>query len=243
MKNNKKGFVLSLFLISLPLFVSCLMVFTSLLFCIRNHDLAQTICFKYNLQAQEKIRTSLQHLLSLNPIAKQLKEIEKHLRKLLRATKYPPAAAILRAKITLIRNQRVLLDRKQKYILNTTNKYMESSFLRFKKQMTEFRITNIQKDHYHPIPLAVKAKSKKVIAPTYHPVKSFSKHQKISFSWKMSLHRFLPTWIQKVFFKSQLSPYSCATTIKKNQLKWKTTLAFLPVIFSSILRNKKIEHV
>ena len=234
MKNNKKGFVLSLFLISLPLFMSCLMVFTSLLFCIRNHDLAQSICFKYNLQAQEKIRKSLQHLLLLNPIAKQLKQTEKHLRKLLRATKYPPVAAVLRAKIAFIRSQRILLDRKQKYILNTTNRYTESSFLAFKTQMMKFRTSNIQKNHHQPTALAVKAKSKKEIAPTYHPVKQFSKHQKISFSWKMPLYRFLPIWIKKIFFKSKLSNYSCSTTIKRNKLKWKITLASLPSVFTYI---------
>ena len=234
MKQNKKGFVLSLFLISLPLFMSCLMVFTALLFCIRNHDLAQSICFKHNLQAQEKIRRSLQHLLSLNPIAKQLKQTEKHLRKLLRATKYPPAAAVLRAKIAFIRSQRVLLDKKQKYILNTTNRYTESSFLAFKTQMMKFRITNIQKHHYQPIALAVKTKSKTEIAPTYQPVELFSKHQKISFSWKMPLYRFLPTWIKKVFFKSELSNYSCSTTIKRSRQKWKTSLAYLSSIFNYI---------
>ena len=241
MKQNKKGFVLSLFLISLPLFMSCLMVFTSLLFCIRNHDLAQSICFKYNLQAQEKIRKSLQHLLLLNPIAKQLKQTEEHLKKLLRAAKHPAAAAVLRAKIAFIRGQRIVLDRKQKYILNTTNRYTESAFLTFKTQKhkvkdsvepLKFRITNIQKRHYQPMALAVRAKSKKEIAPTYHPVEQFSKHQKISFSWKMPLYRFLPTWIKKVFFKSELSNYSCSTTIKKSQRKWKTTLAYLSSIFN-----------
>ena len=212
--------------------MSCLMVFTSLLFCIRNHDLAQSICFKYNLQAQEKIRKSLQHLLLLNPIAKQLKQTEKHLKKLLRAAKHPAAAAVLRAKIAFIRGQRIVLDRKQKYILNTTNRYTESAFLTFKTQMMKFRTTNIQKRHYQPMALAVRAKSKKEIAPTYHPVEQFSKHQKISFSWKMPLYRFLPNWIKKVFFKSELSNYSCSTTIKKNRQKWKTTLAYLSSIFN-----------
>lgn len=234
MKKNKKGFVLALFLISLPLFISCLMIFTSLLFCIRNHDLAQSICFKHNLQVQKKIKKSLETLLLMNPLAKKLKQTEERLRKLLAKAKDPITVAALMAKITSIRLQRLMLDKKQKYILNKTNIYMEAAFFHFKTQMKRWNTRDIKKDHYHPIPLAVKPKSKGIIAPTYHPVKRFSKYQKISFSWKMPLYRFLPTWIQKVFFKSQLSSYSCATTIKKSKLKWKTTLASLWTLFNHI---------
>ena len=191
MKDNK-GFVISLFLIGLPLFISCLMVFTSLLFCIRNHDLAQSICFKYNLQAQEQIKSSLQALLLMNPVAKKLGQLERHLRKRLATVKDPLMAAALKAKIDIIRQKRVFLDKKQKYILNQTNKYVESSFIAFKRQIMRWHTSHIKKEHYSPIALAVKAQSKRVVAPAYYPVQNFSKHQKVSFSWKMPLYQFLP---------------------------------------------------
>ena len=100
----------------------------------------------------------------------------------------------------------------------------------------KFHTSDIRKNHYQPVALApeVRPHSKKEIAPTYHPVEQFSKHQKISFSWKMPLYRFLPAWIRKVFFKSELSHYSCSTTIKKSRRKWKTSLAYLSGIFHYI---------
>ena len=224
---NKKGFIMAVLLISLPLFISCLMVFTSLLFCIRNHDLAQSICIRHTLQVQEKMKKALQDLLNLNPVANQLRQTQKHLEYLYReAIKTGELITIsaLRTQIEIIKQKRILLDKKQKNILNSTIRVVESSFNSFKRKLMKFHAGHIQKDHYQPIPLAVVGRPRGEIAPAYYPVPDFSSHQTFSFFWKMQLYRFLPKWLEKTFFQTQLSSYSCATTIKKRGLKWKTTL-------------------
>ncbi len=227
-KESEKGFIMTVLLMSLPVFISCLMIFTSLFFCIRNHDLAQSICLKHTLQTQEKMKKALHKLLNLNPLANQLRRTQKHLeylyREALKAGE-PIAITILRTKIEMVKQKRILLDRKQKHILNGTVPIINSAFYTFKQKMKIFNPSHIRKRHYQPVPLAVVAKPKGDIAPSYYPVSHFSLHQTFSLSWKMPLHRFLPRWVARDFFKNQLSSYNCAATIKKTGRKWKTSLA------------------
>ena len=225
---HKRGFIMTTLVISLPLFVTCLMVFASLIFCIRNHDLSQTICLRHTLKAQTQIKRALQTLLTLNPVADRLRNIQKHLGRLyrqsLRAGNFI-TAGVLKTQIEIIKYKRRLLDQQQKRILNGTSKDLQKNFANFKRQMTKFHARHIQKDHYHPVPLAVKARPKGDIAPAYHPVRGFSDKQKISFSWQMPLYRFLPKWLKTAFFQNGLSAYDCSATIKKNGLGWKAVLA------------------
>ncbi len=226
-RKNKKGFIMVLCLISLPLFISCLMVFTSLIFCIRNHDLAQSICIKHTLQTQEHIKQALKLLLSLNPLADQLRHTQKHLEKLYRQAlkaREPATIIALRTKIEIIKQKRRLLDRKQKNILNSTVGSVELGFTSFKQQIMKLYPNYIKKDHLQPVPLAVEAKPRGDIAPSYHPMSDFSLRQILSFSWKMPLYQFLPTWLKRAFFQNYLSAYNCSATIKKSGGKWKTAL-------------------
>ena len=225
-KSSEKGFILTLLLISLPVFLGCLMVFTSLLFCIRNHDLTQTICLTHTLQAQEQMKKALRNLLLLNPLANQLRQTQKHLQQLYRKalkTGEPVTITMLRTKIEIIKQKRIFLDRKQKHILNGTMRNVESAFHAFRKKMKPFNPSYINKEHHQPIPLAVVGKPKGDVAPVYYPVSDFSSHQTFSLSWKMQLYRFLPKWLTQTFFQNQLSSYDCAATIKKSEQMWKTT--------------------
>ena len=218
---------MTLFLISLPVFISCLMIFASLLFCIRNHDLSQSICFKHTLQVQEQMKEALQKLLKLNPIADQLRYTQKYLEKLYYAALQagePISIITLRKKIQIIKQKRNLLNKKQKNILHNTVRYIESTFYSFKKQMVRFHPRYIQKAHHQPFPLAVVGKPKGDIAPSYYPAFRFTAKQTVSFSWKMPLYRFLPKWLESAFFQTQLSSYNCAATLKKKGPGWKTTL-------------------
>ena len=228
--NSKNGFVITLLLISLPVFLSCLMVFISLFFCIRNHDFVQSICLKQTLQAQMQIKKALQKLLHLNPLADQLRDTQKYLEKLYRAALKSGelrTIAILRAKIEFIKRKRKLLDQEQKNILNSTTHHIESAVVLFKENTRKFNSSYIKKNHHRPTPLAVKARPKGDIAPSYYPVPYFSRQQVFSISWKMPLYHFLPKWLERVFFQPVLSSYSCAATIKKERLKWKATFAVL----------------
>ena len=240
--HSERGFVITLLLISLPVFISCLMVFTSLFFCIRNHDLAQSICLKYTLQAQEQMKKALYNLLKLNPQANQLRRTQKHLEHLYHeALKTGELITItaLRIKLETIKQKRVLLDRKQKHILNQTLQMIKSAFSSFKQKMKNFHPGYIRKKHHQPIPLAVEAKPKGDIAPAYYPVPRFSLHQTFSLSWNMPLYRFLPKWITHHFFENQLSSYDCAATIKKRGTKWKTTLTSSTYLHAPLFTGEK----
>ena len=226
----KKGFISVVTLLSLPVGLSCLMVFTSLIFGIRNHDGAQRVCLQYTLQAQEQMKSSLTSLLRLNPIAKRLRKKQRQLElKLMQAvlTVNVVQAASLKVKIKIIKGKRIALDLQQKNILAQAKLRMEINFNSFRTHLRRFHPQRITKAHPQPFPLAVKARPRGSMAPTYHPVKNFSQLQAVVFSWQMPLYLNLPNWIKKMFFRSELSSYHCSATIKKRRGKWETTLIAL----------------
>ena len=223
---KQKGFAVSLLLISLPVFITCLMGFTALLFSIRNHDSAQKICIKEVLKAQTQMQTHLEQLLILNPVAKQLKLSYQYVSYLLRIaikTGNPVTISSLTAKKAILKQKRLILDRTQKLILKQSQISIHKTFFSFKQQMKKFNISQVTKAHNTPKALAVKARSKRDIAPVYYTPEDFSKKQTLSLYWKMPLYHFIPKWIQQVFFKPELSSYNCASTLKKKDLNGRLT--------------------
>ncbi len=210
-----------------PLVITILMIFVSLIFCIRNYDLSQKICIQHSLTAQSKLKISLEKLLQLNPTATYLRNLYKKLRLLYTQaikTKNPILASILKAKMKIIHKKRVFLDRKQKSILNQSVKDLEASMNSFRKKIMKFYARRIQKDHYKPIPLAVMSRPKGDIAPNYYVLPNFSFRQRLLFSWQMPLHRFLPKWIEEIFFEPNFSSYRCSATLKKRGINWVESL-------------------
>ena len=202
-----------------------------MIFSIRNHDLSQSICIKHVIEAQTQIKHKLKALLSLNPKADFLRQIYKQLRALYRkALKQgnPVMATALTVKLEIIKQKRILLDKKQKYILYQSHKIVQDSLYFFKKEMKKFSARNIQKDHYQPIPLAVKAKQKSV-APSYYTVSSFPLKQRLTFIWDMPLYRFLPEWLKSPFFESTFSSYECSATLKTLGLRKIVQLTHRPL--------------
>ena len=223
---RQKGFVTSLLLISLPVFITCLMGFTALLFCIRNHDWAQKICIQEVLRAQSQMQIHLKQLTKLNPIAKQLKLSYQHVSRLLKIairTGEPFTISSLTTKKAILTQKRLALDRVQKQILKQSQISVQKTFLSFKQKMKKFQSSYITKTHNTPRALAVKAKPKRDIAPVYYTPADFSHRQTLSLHWRMPLYYFIPEWIQKIFFKPELSFYSCAATLKKKDISGKPT--------------------
>ena len=223
---KQRGFVTSLLLVSLPVFITCLMGFVALLFCIRNHDLSQKICIQAVLKAQSQMQLQLEQLLKLNPIAKQLKLSYQHVSRLLKIamrTGEPFTISSLTAKKAILTQKRLVLDRTQKQILQQSQHSVQKMFFSFKHQIKKFQARQIIKIHNTPRALAVKARPKRDIAPVYYTPYDFSDLQTLSLQWRMPLYHFIPEWIQQVFFKPELSSYSCAASLKK-KLKWKTHL-------------------
>ena len=223
---KQKGFAVSLLLISLPVFITCLMGFTALLFSIRNHDLAQKICIKAVLNAQTQMQIQLEQLLKLNPTAKQLKLSYQHISHLLRIaikTGEPYTISALKAKKAILKQKRLILDRVQKQILKQSQISVQKIFFSFKQQMKKFNISQAAKTHNTPKALAVKARYKRGIAPVYYTPSDFSKKQTLSLYWKMPLYHFIPRWIQQVFFTPKLSSYNCASTLKKKDINGRFT--------------------
>ena len=227
---NKKGSILTSLSLTAPVLISCMMLFISLMFFIRNHDLSQSICFKYNLQTQVKMKKQLKQLLELNPIAKSLRSLQKELeRSYYKAVSAsgplaPVTAATLKTAIEVVKQKRRVLDKQQKQILNQSRSHIEQQFSLFKKEIRRFNPRYIKKDHHQPIPLAVVAKPRGSLAPTYHRATSFSTRQTIYFSWEMPLYNSLPKWLIKASFTSHLSKYDCASTLKKRGSGWQVNL-------------------
>ena len=225
-RTGKKGFVTSILLISLPMFVTCLMGFVALLFCIRNYDLSQKICLQEALKTQSQMQIQLEQLMKLNPVATQLRLSYQHVSYLLRiAMKIgePFTISYLRTKKEILRQKRLVLDRTQKQILKQSQISVQKAFFSFKQQMKKFQARQIRKTHNKPRVLAVKARSKNDIAPRYYIPYDFSRRQTLSLYWRMPLYHFMPEWIKKIFFKSELSSYSCAATLKKKEINGRLT--------------------
>ncbi len=226
---KQRGYIMSLLLLSLPVFAGALMVLTALIFCIRNHDRAQSYCFKQSLGAQENLKTALRDLLKLNPKAKKLRQKQKRLTRLYRkalSIGEPISISVLKARLLFLKKQRILLDTRQKQILTQSRQYVTKAYADFKK-IKSFGAQQINKAHHRPYPLAVSAHPKGGLAPVYRPLSRFSANQALSFSWKIPLDYSLPMWLRKVFFEQKLSSYQCSATIKKHGLKWKVVLTSL----------------
>ncbi len=248
-KKRQEGFVTSVLLISLPVFITCLMGFVALLFCIRNYDLSQKICLQTTLKAQSQMQLQLQQLMKLNPVATQLRLSYQHVSHLLRIvmkTGEPFTISYLRTKKEILRQKRLALDRTQKQILKQSQYSVQKAFFSFKQQMKKFQARQIKKTHNKPRVLAVKARPKNDIAPVYYTPSDFPRRQTLSLYWRMPLYYFMPEWIRKIFFKPELSNYSCAATLKKKDINGKPIWLVLKkqrLQFFNLYKNKRKEEI
>ena len=204
---------------------ACLIVLTSLIFSVRNYDLAQKICIEHAFSAQKSHKKSINKLLLLNPLATFLRLKQTTLETAVKVAIVPKVIAALKLAIKVVKQKRKLLDKKQKGILKQSKKNMDKIFSSFNKTISsKIKDTQyISKNHYNPYPLAVKAKQKG-IAPNYDRVPNFSKKQTLTFKWQMVLQSGLPKWLEKEFFEQGYSSYQCSATLKKKFLNWKVSL-------------------
>ena len=229
-KLKNKGFILTLLLVSLPVFLTALLIFTSLIFCIRNYDKAHSICLKHSLDIQKNLSTLLEKLLKLNPTADRLRALQKELERLYRqaiSRGDMVSASALKAQISIVKFKRKILDQRQKSILIKSQRKLHQGISSFRKEIYPMKAQNIQTKYHTPYPLAVTAKPLADIAPSYYRKSHFSQQQALLFFWKMPLYVFLPQWIKNIFFVDFLSSYHCSATIKQQGAGWKAGLRFL----------------
>ena len=222
---NQKGFAIMTLTVGLSMMTACLMVLTSLIFSVRNYDLAQKICIEHAFSAQKSHKKSINKLLLLNPLATFLRLKQKTLEMALKVAIVPKVIAALKIAIKVVKKERKLLDKKQKSILKKSKQNMNKIFRSFNNTISsKIKDTQyIRTNHHNPYPLAVKPKQKD-IAPNYDRVPNFSKKQTVTFKWNMVLQSALPKWLEKEFFEQGYSSYKCSATLKKKGLSWKVTL-------------------
>ena len=199
------------------------MVFTVLLFCVRNYDLSQSVCIRHVLGIQHNMKHHLKHLLSLNKEANRLRRQYRHTYSLYKKAlriKNIALVGILRARMAVIQFKRRLLDGRQKRIFTQGGWDLAKGWRGFKRELMPFHPRWLEKDHPLPLPLAVVGRPLRGIAKSYYPAGAFSTKQKIVFSWSMYLHRFLPHFLKEAFFTKKLSAYFCAATIYREEGKW-----------------------
>ena len=225
-KSHQSGLI-ALSVLFTPLLITCLMVFTSLIFCVRNHDLSQSICIRHVLQIQRRIKNHLTHLLYLNPVADHLRNKYKSTQSLYKKALLSNNAVlvgILKTKLMFIQKQRIALDRKQQSILKRGKRDVQQSWSAFKKELMKFHPDWTKKKHPRPIPLAVLSRPKRDIAKSYYVPTKFSMKQRIEFSWSIPIDRFLPQIFQKTFFEKKFSAYMCAATLYQKGKRWSAGL-------------------
>ncbi len=218
-KNQKKpssGFVLTVLMLTLPLFLTCLVVLTSLIFSLRNYNFSQSVCISSVLHTQKNLQRQMDLLMKLNPEADRLRNRyrtnKKRFRRALRTGRFVKAS-VLMARGQMIQARRLVLHYRQQKILAQSLKQVHKDFWAFKRKMQPFRIKNVRQNYFRPYPLAVKARGPGP-APSYELLPSFSLKQTLSLFWDMPLYRFLPRWIKKWFFEDGFSSYECSATLK-----------------------------
>lgn len=245
--NSSAGFVLTALLVMLPVFLTALMGFCSLIFCLKNYNLAQSWCISSALQSQRQMKQKLTELLSLNPRADSLRnQYRYHLRWLKKSLKAGDlvTAGLVASRIKTIQLQRMKLHHRQQKIFHQSLKKMKESVRRFHKKMLYFSSVRKPAQYLRPYPLAVKATGS-VLAPSYKIPFSFSAKQKLSLFWDMPLYRFLPGWLRRWLFKPDLfSSYRCSATLKGNHGHFQVALSFykkskgLRRVFESLSRSQ-----
>ncbi len=231
MKNNQSGFVNILVLAMLPFLIGVVLFAYSL------HGWTSTqtelfyTCRKEQIQTLERIRTHLNSLLKLNPIAKTLKIQLTTTQALLVAAiaqGNAPAVVALTKQIKIIEMRRKTLDIQQKLLIQTSNIELNTSTARLYKNLKNIastkqkalqlfenasasvqwpQLTKLQVEPEYPD-----------VAPSYRPVLYFSDRQKLVQKWQFLIKQ----KDTNIDFLSGKNSYEkiCTSTLVEKDSEW-----------------------
>ncbi|WP_374029224.1 hypothetical protein [Bdellovibrio bacteriovorus] len=225
---NDKGFALAIIISLLPLFLGgFLLAFATAGFIA--HDLSlKHICREEGLRTQKKVVPLLKKLLSLNPLARRLKEREVRAQKNLakaQATGLPNVIAAAAAELALAKLRRLELDIKQKQLIQESNRLLRTNHLLTQRKLSSsarglssafLEIQNVRIDGTAPR-LAVRPEQME-IAPAYHPQPEFAQAQALAHEWHYQT-KVLPPFSHFLSGVFQFRK-SCSVTLTEENFQW-----------------------
>lgn len=231
MKNNQSGFVNILVLAMLPFLIGVVLFAYSLHGWTSTQSELFYTCRKEQIQTLEKIRTHLNSLLKLNPIAKTLKIQLTTTQALLVAAiaqGNAPAVVALTKQIKIIEMRRKALDIQQKLLIQTSNIELNTSSARLYKnlkniastkqkalQLFENASANVQWPQLTKLQVEPEYPD---VAPSYRPVPYFSERQKLVQKWQL----FIKQKDTNINFLSGQNSYEkiCTSTLVEKDSEW-----------------------
>ncbi|MFP5518580.1 MAG: hypothetical protein ACLGGX_01650 [Bdellovibrionia bacterium] len=187
---NNHGSVQFLFLMTLPLLISLIVVFAFFKYSIRGRTISSNFCRHEILNTQVRAGVQINKLLDLNGRAiKLIAQLSKAQRRLAACSGEPVCSAAATAEITKIEADRTLLSLRQTAIIAHGNLELERGFQKIastlKSQSSSFNIwgssiSNVEK--YGSYQLAVEPEFSDR-APPYRVAMSFTDQQTIGVTW------------------------------------------------------------
>ncbi len=205
---NKRGSANLLLLVLLPLILSIAAVALAGALSIHFTEKTNFICRQGVLNAENQMLSSLKKLMSLNPMAKTLRQMN-HASKL---TLIIPIYGQLGA--MSIQEARVLFHSLQLKIIHTANFQMMSSLNLTKSQIkSSFQFFSsptttewIHSEILNSPSLAVEARPRDSLTPDYVPKKNFTELMLSQIKWKVQISKLLPQWLTNFLRDPQIFP-------------------------------------
>ena len=232
MKNSKKGFII-LLLPMITLIVTGLSGVVLIGTGIKNTTLLQSLCFRYVIKTQDKLKDKLISLLKLNKKIISLHEKQKSIQISLAtsaALGLVAAIPILKALLNTIKISQRVLSFKQKFILAEAQMTKLTMLKKFRSEIKSLKL-KVKDIRYKKLFKKALAVSKKSISPTSHiyiPDSQFSKKQALSLNWKANPFFYLSSKIVKILNLklNTFNHYKCTATLKKRDNIWQTQLSY-----------------
>lgn len=225
----QSGFMSFLFLPFVALMMTGIIGFSFLSVGIKNITRSQSYCIRANLNGQKELGVLLTKLLSLNDKVLFFHTTRKTLEaSLVTATALGMAGLIpsFKKKLEIVKQTQRTLMIKQNHLLAKSVLVKRTVFDKFKRQLKNLNIFDVQEETFYKKALAVRRKKKGDRAYIYKPVPDFVNHQKSRFFWKMN--PFFPldeNWQILLQTKQKnFSNYSCTASLKKKGEKWTSIL-------------------
>lgn len=221
---SNKGSITILAITLLPILIGVMVGIFYFLEVIHLKESLRHTCRTELIKIQNDLIKTNSQLIKLNPKAKLLHQKRMALEAAAVATlKLPPAHAVVRARLTMIKNQQRLLDLQQKSLLTHATLKTQSSLLKFyKKFQSKFqRLGNLQIVDLKIVTYpsfhkgsALRPKQNR-IAPEYETPRNFEASQSLEQKWKYSISIKKPL----SYFKSYHQEFSDQCTISQIEKK------------------------
>lgn len=216
---NHRG---SVYFILIPLILTVVLVSASAVSVFRYHHNTLSACQHHLLRSQEILAAALGQLLLLNSQAAKLRVQEIQTRAELAATVATPQLHLVaKAKYLVIRTQQTQLHLKQKKIISDGQLKAQLEIGELKQDLHRYttQTTQLSTPKLH-----VLTSPPNSLAPTYYTFPYFSRVQRTTAKWDISLNKLIPTFVTSVVKKNEKIKLQCSATIEKRGTKWQSLL-------------------